>query len=107
MTADTYLPQFFKVAAVKGLLKKPAMDVAVLPNCRPIFPFYPIVIRKWVKIIDFLHSNGLSEVFWPSLRMHHSIETALVKGTDDILTGSQEGLILYLLDLGAASCFKD
>lgn len=63
MAADTYLPQFFKGAAVKVFLKRLALEAAVLTNCRPIFPFSPIVIRKWVQIIDFLCNNRLFEVF--------------------------------------------
>ena len=47
-----YVPQSFKVAVIKPLLKKPTLDPEVLANYRPIsnlyltFPFYPRSLRR-------------------------------------------------------------
>ena len=58
-----YEPQSFKVAVIKPLLKKPALDSEVLANYRPIsnLPFLSKILEKAVgnQLCNFLHSNRI------------------------------------------------
>ena len=94
-----YVPQSFKVAAIKTLLKKPTLDPGVLANYRPIsnLPFLSKILEKVVakQLCDFLHNNSLFEDFHSGLRVNHSTDTALVKVNNDLLILTMD-LSLYL-----------
>ena len=58
-----YIPESFKVAVIKPLLKRPTLDTEVLANYRPIsnLPLMSKILEKVVanQLRDFLHINRL------------------------------------------------
>ena len=103
------VPDRFKVAMLKPLLKKSGADHEVFSNFRPVsnLHFLSKVTEKAVaaQLMGHLNDNeGLLEEFQSAYKSHHSTETALVKVQNDILKAidNNRSVILLLLDLSAA-----
>ena len=101
-------PSEFKTAVFKPLLKKASLDPNLMKNYRPVsnLPFLAKILEKVVlmQLTNHLTSNHLTHKFQSAYRAGHSIETALLRIVNDILTASaaNQVSILTLLDLSAA-----
>ena len=102
-----YVPDDWKSAIVKPLLKKSGLELTY-KNFRPVsnLPFISKIVEKAVLSQLFKHCEGNAPL--PNLqsgfRRFHSTETALLKVESDILMSMdrQEITLLVLLDLSAA-----
>ena len=102
------VPDIYKLAIVRPLLKKDNLDINILNNYRPVsnLSFISKIIEKIVliQILSHLKTNNLFEKFQSAYRQHHSTETALLKTMNDLLTFVDKNsvCILSLLDASAA-----
>ncbi len=104
------VPEYFKHATIKPLLKQHNLDVTVLSNFRPIsnLPFISKILEKVVfnQFMSYLDLNSVFETFQSGFRKQHSrpTESALLRVLNDILLSIDTGnsVVLLLLDLSAA-----
>ena len=102
------VPQCFKHALVKPLLKKANLDPNCLRNYRPVsnLPFLLKVLKRIVfkQFLQHIESHSLLEPFQSAYRKCHSTEIALLSMVNDLLRTSGRGYVsvLSLLDLSAA-----
>ncbi len=103
-----YVPNTFKLAVIKTLIKKTQLDPADLVNYRPILnlPFLSNILEKVVssQLYSFLEKKYICEDFQSGFRLSHITETALIRMTNDLLLSSDRDCIslLVLLDLSTA-----
>ena len=102
------VPQCFKHALAKPLLRKASLDPNCLSNYPPVsyLPFSSKVLKRIVfkQFLQHLESHSLLEPFQSVYQKCHSTETALLRVVNDLLQASDIGYvsILSLLDLSAA-----
>jgi len=102
------VPDTFKSAIVRPLLKKHNLDPNNLKNYRPVsnLPFLSKLLEKLVlkQLNTHLSTHSLLHPFQSAYRQNHSTETALLHILNSILNSSDSGNItlLTLLDLSAA-----
>ena len=102
------VPQYFKHALVKPLLKKSNLDPEFLKSYRPVsnLPFLSKVLERVVltQLMTHLETHNLLEPFLSAYRKCHSTETALLRVVNDLLQASDDGhgSFLSMLDLSAA-----
>ncbi len=101
-------PSALKVALVTPLLKKPSLDVEELKNFRPVsnLPFVGKVIERAAinQLQAYINDNDLHTKNQSAYRRFHSVETAIVRVTNDLLCAVDDHgeAVLVLLDLSAA-----
>ena len=102
------VPEKFKRAVVRPLLKKPDLE-RTPKNYRPVsnLNFVSKLIEDVVgsQISEHLMHNNLCESLQSAYKKKHSTETALIKVFDDILTNLDKpnhAVMISLLDLSAA-----
>ena len=101
-------PSAFKKAIVRPLLKKANLNQEVLKKNRPVsnLPFISKIVEKVVsrRIEEHLKVNRQDDIFQSAYRVHHSVETALIKVNHDIISSldNKQSIALVLLDLSAA-----
>ncbi|PIK50955.1 hypothetical protein BSL78_12172 [Apostichopus japonicus] len=106
--AEGTFPSILKTAYIRPLLKKTGLDKEVLKNYRPVanLGFLGKTIERVVsaRLSTVINEHNLSDKFQSAYRPKHSIETALLRVQNDILTAMDEGnaTALILLDLSAA-----
>ena len=102
------VPQAFKSAAIRPLLKKSGLDCNILKNYRPVsnVPFLSKCLERIVisQLNDYLLQFDLYAKCQSAYRSNHSCETALVRVHNDIMLAlnDKNDVILVLLDLSAA-----
>ena len=103
-----FVPQCFKQALVRPLLKKPSLDQNMLKNYRPVsnLSLLSKLLERvaLLQLTDHVSSNDLLERNQSAYRQNHSTETALLHITNCLLESTDQGCvsILSLLDLSAA-----
>ncbi len=106
-------PEYFKVASVTPICKKPSLDTADYSNFRPIsnLLFVSKILEKIVfrQLQSYLSTNCISDIFQSGFKSLHSTESALLKVFNDVLTSTDSGntMALVLLDLSSAFDFVD
>ncbi len=101
-------PACMQHALVKPLLKKPRLDKHDLASYRPVanLSFLSKVIERVVsvRLQSYLKDNNFHDNFQSAYRENHSVETALLRVQNDILTAMDGGKVtgLILLDLSGA-----
>ena len=105
---DATFPDSMQYALVKPLLKQSHLDPQNLASYRPVanLTFLSKVAERVVSIRlqKYLNENGLQDSFQSAYREMHSVETALLRVQNDILTEMDKGNVvgLILLDLSGA-----
>ena len=101
-------PNELKMAYIRPLIKKSGLDKEELKNFRPIanLKFIGKMIERVVsdRLMSIITEHSLHDPFQSAYRTNHSIETALLRVNNDILSAMDRGKItaLILLDLSAA-----
>ena len=103
-----YVPESFKKAIVKPLLKKTNLDPLVCKNYRPVsnLSYLSKLLERVVaeQLISHFDINNYLDKFQSAYRTGYSTETALLKVLNDSLVSINSGnlVLLVLLDLSAA-----
>ena len=94
------VPQCFKHALVKPLLKKASLDRNCLKHYRPVsnLPFLLNVLGRIVlkQFLQHLQSHSLLKPFQSANRKCHSTETALLRVVNDLLQASDSSCVSIL-----------
>ena len=89
------LPQHFKEAHVRPLLKKTSLSKNKLKNYRPVsnLSFISKILEQVVvsRLQVHIKNNHLSNPLQPTYRKHHSTESALLKVHNDIIISMDQG----------------
>ncbi len=101
-------PSSFKTAIIRPHIKKPNLDHEDLKNYRPVsnLHFLSKILEKLVanRIDEHLGRNQLHDPNQSAYRKKHSTETAMIRISNDIIQGLDQGkqTMLASLDLSAA-----
>jgi hypothetical protein len=99
----SHVPSSFKKAALYPTLKKSVTDYEEFSNFRPVsnLKFISKMTEKVVslRLLHYLRSNGLEELYQSAYKQFHSCETALIRVQNDILReiDGNSGVVLLRL----------
>ena len=109
LSMQTYVfPESFKLAIVSPLLKRSSLSIDNLANFRPVanLKFLSKILEKVVasRILSHFSEHNLLEPYQSAYRKGYSVETALVRVSNDIhhALDKKKAVFLVLLDLSAA-----
>ena len=103
-----HFPSDLKHALIKPHLKKPSLDTNELNQYRPVSNLHFLwkIIEKIVvsRLEEHMYAHNLYDPLQSACKAKHATETEIVKLTNDIIGGMDEGkcTILALFDLSAA-----
>ena len=107
-TANVVVPDVFKHAIVRPLMKKANIDKNILKNYPPVSNL-PFISKELERVIstqlrEHIELHQLADPLHSAYRKKHSTETALLKVQSDISAALDNGnmVILVMLDLSAA-----
>ena len=104
---DGMVPESFKRALVKPLLKKPGLEL-LEKNYKPVsnFSYISKLVERVMaaQLVTHIERHGMMEAHQSAYHSSHSMETALLKVKTDIIQAlnNQELACLILLDLSVA-----
>ena len=88
------------------LLKKNNLDPELLKNFLPVSNLSSKLIERMVasRLNTYMSEHSLHEILQSAYKKHHSIETALLRISDNVLraTDNKKCALLVLLDMSAA-----
>ena len=105
---EATFPDGLKHTSIRPLLKKSNLNKDVLGNYRPVanLKYLGKVIERaaGVRILGCVADQSLQDPFQSAYRKNHSVETAVLRVSSDILQAMDSGLLtgLVLLDLSSA-----
>ena len=103
------VPDIFKHAIVRPLLKKANLDKNILKNYHPVtnLPFFSKVLERVIstQLREHIELHQLADPLQSAYRKKHSTETALLKVQSDISAALDNGNMVILIMLGLSAAF--
>ena len=108
-TLAVFFPENLKHATIRPLLKKPKLDKERLKSYRPVanLKFIGKVVERAAaaRILRCVADQSLQDPFQSAYRKNHSVETAVLRVSNDVLRAMDRGMLTGLVVLDLSSAF--